>query len=153
MPVIATERFLIHRDEYFPDKWLITPLEMTELWLSVFGENWDIEFSEAYELEFLYDRLVHCWERGAKDHGDDILICEVDVEYWFTPPPGLRSLRYGHYMGASEEEFWSILGGDGTYRKVVGGFVRAIRVVPLSERDHDGRRDQEPRKDREVRVL
>jgi hypothetical protein len=155
MPVVETETFMVHRDVHFPEKWMIKPLDMSELWLAVFGEDWDMEFYEEediYEFEFFYERLLGEWEKAADKYGEDILICEVEVEYWFSPPPGLRSLRYGRYVGASREEFWSILGGEGHYPKVVGGFVRAIRVVPLSERDHNGRREQGPR-GREVRVV
>lgn len=155
MPVIETERMLVHRDEYFHNKWMIRPLSVSELWVAALGPNWDIEFSEAHEFEFLYERLVKEWDSASQKSGDDILICEVEVEYWFTPPPGLRSLRYGTYSGASRDEFWYIKGGGKTYRKVVGGFVRAINMVPLSEREHDGRRDQgqEPGRVSRVKVL
>lgn len=156
MPVIETERFFVHRDTYFPDKWLIRPFHMTALWLVIFGVDWDIEFygDDAHHFGLFYERLINAWERQAKETGDDAFVCEIEVEYWFTPPPELRSLRYGKYVGASREEFWSIVGGGDHPRKVVGGFVRAIRVVPLSERDHHGRdQGQEPTREREVRVL
>jgi len=154
MLVIELEEFLVHRDRHFPDQWVIRPLAISELWKFVLGNDWDITYHEHPELDLLFDNLRKHWKSGEAEYGEDILICQVEVEYSFTVPPGARSLRHGRHTWSDTNEFWHMVGSHSSPWKIVGGIVRTIRVVPvLQERDHAERRSKARREvdaDREV---
>ena len=137
MPVTAVEEFLVSRDHSFPDKWVIRPLVISELWKFVLGDDWDITHHEHPELDQLFNNFRKHWERGEREHGDDILICQVEVDYSFTVPPGARALRHGRHTWSDTDEFWFMVGPNPTW-KVVGGIVRTIKMIPLLERNHRG---------------
>lgn len=147
-----TERLLVHRDEIFPENWLITVLDTSSLWELAFGANWDIYISTgAEEYATFYDRLTSEWDAVSERTGDDILICEIDVEYTAKAPPGIRSLRWGRHYWAQADQFWYVVGGGtATPAKVLGGFVRAIKVTPLSERGPNGQRREDRDEESEV---
>ncbi len=135
MPVIESEEFLVHRDTNFPDKWKIWPLQISELWKFVLGNDWDITHAEHPELERLFDHLRSCWEQGEQEYGEDILICRVEVEYSFTTPPGARALRHGRHTWTDDREFWHMVGSVNHPWKVVGGLVRTIRMLPIPRKE------------------
>ncbi len=149
MPVTELEEFLVNRDPNFPDKWRIHPLNISELWKFALGNDWDITHDEHPELERLFDNFRSKWEEAEGVYGDDILICEVEVEYSFTVPPGARALKHGRHTWTDYNEFWHMVGSHAQPWKVVGGLIRTIRMVPIFERNHlgqlrrDGRGTQE----------
>ncbi len=136
MPVTEFEDFLVSRDTNFPDKWVIHPLRISELWRFVLGNDWDITHAEHPELERLFNNLQSHWEWGETAYGDDILICQVEVEYSFTVPPGARALRHGRHTWTDDNEFWHMVGSAAHPWKVVGGLVRTINMIPIFERNH-----------------
>lgn len=149
MLVVETERFLVHQDKDYPGNWYIHALEISEPWKMVFGDDWDIILSSAPEFTTFYGALKTHWEAAVEQRHEDILICEVEVEYSFKPPPGVKALRYGRHSWADQNQFWYLLasfGVDSDGRRsaaryqVVGGFVRTVNMAPLLEGSHIERR-------------
>jgi len=151
MPAVETERFLVHQSDNYPGHWEIEPLQISEPWKMALGDNWDITLSSAPEFTDFYHSLKDHWDAAYEQHDEDILICEVDVEYTFKLPPGGKALRYGRHNWADRNQFWFLLAsstetdqrgfprGIKTWQ-VVGGFVRTVKMAPLLEGSHIERR-------------
>jgi hypothetical protein len=153
MHAVEVETFVVSRDVGFPDKWQIKPVEISEAWKTVLGNDWDITMSSDPVFEPLYQALQDRWEQASRDTGFDILICEVLVEYTFSAPPGIMALRYGRHVWADDDQFWylmvtsprrisTVVSGDTKEWRVVGGFVRTVNMVSILERSHFDRRQR-----------
>jgi hypothetical protein len=155
MHAVEIETFLVSRDSRYSDKWNIRNMEISEPWKAVLGDNWDITMSGDPIFQPLYKALQAHWDAASQETGLDVLICEVLVEYTFTAPPGITSLRYGRHVWADTDQFW-FLRGDHKYQwKVIGGFVRTVNMVSILEGSHVERRNrsEEERRRAEERAV
>lgn len=142
MNAIELETFLVHADTTYVGKWNIKPLEISEPWKVVLGDDWDITMSSDPIFTDLYNRLELEWQRAFEQTRQDIMVCEVLVEYTFSAPPGIRSLRWGRHTWADEDQFWHLRGDDKRQWRVVGGFVRTVNMASVLERSQIDRRDR-----------
>jgi hypothetical protein len=142
MNAAELETFVVSQDTKYLGKWNIHPLAISEPWKIVLGNNWDITMSSDPTFTEFYNRLEHTWQQAHVETGDDIMVCEVFVEYTFKAPPGIKSLRYGRHTWADSDQFWHLAGDDKKQWRVVGGFVRTVNMVSVLERSQVDRRDR-----------
>lgn len=147
MHVTETERFLVALDDNW-QKWEVKPLQVSGLWESLLGPNWDIFWSNEAALAPIYHRFEEEWFAGFYQIEHPVLICEFEVCYSFFQPPGLRALRSGVRVWSDHQEVWAY-----THPQMMGpapkrvpqflkGIVRTINMVPIIERNHVERRDK-----------
>ena len=142
MSALELETFIVSQDPTYLGRWNIHPLEISGPWKVVLGNDWDITMSSDPIFTDFYNRLELEWEKAHEKTGDDIMVCEVVVEYTFKAPPGIKSLRYGRHTWADSDQFWHLAGDDKRQWRVVGGFVRTVNMVSVLERSQVDRRDR-----------
>lgn len=142
MNPVELETFLVSEDPTYVGHWLMRPLEISEPWKAVLGDDWDITMSGDPIFTELYNRFQLAWEQFHDMTGDKVMVCEVLVEYTFKAPPGIGSLRYGRHTWADADQFWHLRGDDKKQWRVVGGFVRTVNIVSVLQRSQSDRRDR-----------
>lgn len=145
MTALQAERFVVARDQAWPIRWTMHPLEVSEPWKAAFGSEWDITLSSDPNFVEFYEGLWRHWELGSARLELDIMVCEVQIEYTFDAPPGISSLRMGTHIWSNDEQFWRLTPGRDSQWRVLGGFVRTVNMTPLLERSRVDRRTEEPK--------
>lgn len=130
----STERYLAWQETGFV-LWNIKPLEISGLWDHILGEDWWYMFEEAKHIQKGFIGIIDRMTEKADDP-EGVYEVELDVDYWIGPCPFELGF-FGYSQGSGPWNFFRIdASPEGPI--LTSGWVRKVRMVPISERSLHG---------------